>query len=69
MKVMGRPSLTPSARLAMLESFSLSPDERKVLLAGFEQISLALEALDAFVSREAAPATTFSPLKALEEDP
>jgi len=68
-KDMGRSSLSPSARLSMLESLSLSSDERKALLAGFEQLSLAVEALDAFVSREATPATTFSPQKAIQEDP
>jgi len=54
--------LTAPARLAALEQFPITPEEREALLAQFEQLSLALAALDAFVGQETEPATGFDPL-------
>ena len=54
--------LTATARIAALEPFPITPEERETLLVQFEQLSLALDALDAFVGQEAEPATGFDPL-------
>lgn len=56
------PFPTPSARLAALEPFPLTAEERAAVLDQFEQLSRALEALDAFVGQAAEPATGFDPL-------
>jgi len=58
---MAAPFAPPSARLAALAPFPITPAERETLLAQFEQLSRALEALESFVSREAEPATGFYP--------
>lgn len=62
MTPMPKPFPTPLARFAALEPFPITPEERETLLAQFEQLSLALDALDAFVSQEAEPATGYDPL-------
>ncbi len=59
---MPKPFPTPLARFAALASFPITPEERETLLAQFERLSLALDALDAFVGQEAEPATGFDPL-------
>ena len=53
---------SPSARLAALAPFPITPEEREALLAQFEQLSLALAALDAFVGQDVEPATGYDPL-------
>ena len=57
---------TPSARLAALEPFPITPEERDALVVQFEQLSRALEALDAFVGQDAEPATGYDPLLGAE---
>ena len=52
---------TPSARLAALERFPITPEKRETLLAQFAELSLALDALDAFVGQETKPATGYDP--------
>jgi hypothetical protein len=52
---------TPSVRLAALEPFPITLEEREALLAQFAELSRALEALAAFVGQEAEPATGFDP--------
>ena len=69
MTAMGQPPLSPSTRLIMLASLSLSSKERETMLAAFGHLSQAVESLEGFVSPEATPATTFSPQKSRQEDP
>ncbi len=56
--------LFPSAeaRIAALDAFPLSTDERAALLAHFEQLVRSLIALEAFVEQTTEPATGFDPL-------
>lgn len=53
--------LTAPARMAALEPFPVSAEERAELIAQFEQLSRALEALAAFVGQDAEPVTGFDP--------